>query len=222
MKRIVSFLALLLAVATLSAQERPVLRVVTPGDSTPLLQRRPALRLPQRPAVGHYTLGTVVDGDTIPYFKLPEITVYASGMLLTQAEIRNNKKLIRNVRLMLPYAREGKRRLDKLEVEIAAMPKKQRKAAIKKAEEELLRDYKGEISNYTFSQGLVLIKLIDRETSRTAYNIVGELRGSLRAGLYQTLAKLFGYNLKTTFDPKNDPKDNLIDRIVISIERGQL
>lgn len=222
MKRIVSFLVLLLAVATLSAQERPVLRVATPSDSTAPLLRRATLRLPQRPAVGHYTLGTVIDGDTIPYFKLPEITVYASGMLLTQAEIRNNKKLIRNVRLMLPYAREGKRRLDKLEVEIAAMPKKQRKAAIKKAEEELLRDYKGEISNYTFSQGLVLIKLIDRETSRTAYNIVGELRGSLRAGLYQTLAKLFGYNLKTTFDPKNDPKDNLIDRIVISIERGQL
>ena len=68
----------------------------------------------------------------------------------------------------------------------------------------------------------MLIKLIDRETSRTAYNIVGELRGKLRAGLYQTLAKLFGYNLKTEFDPKHDSKDNLIDRIVISIERGQL
>ena len=222
MKRIVSFVALMLAVTTLSAQERPVLRAVTPSDSTAPLQRRATLRLSQKPAGSHYTLGIVIDGDTIPYFKLPEITVYASGMLLTQAEIRNNKKLIRNIRMMLPYAKEGKRRLDKLEVEIAALPKKQRKAAIKQAEEELLRDYKGEISNYTFSQGLVLIKLIDRETSRTAYNIVGELRGSLRAGLYQTLAKLFGYNLKTTFDPKNDPKDNLIDRIVISIERGQL
>ncbi len=177
---------------------------------------------PKPPEKGHYTLGTIIDGDTVPYFKLPEIKVYASGMLLTPKEIKNNRKLIRNVKLMLPYAQEGKRRLDRLEVEIAALPKKQRKAAIKKAEEELLRDYKGEISNYTFSQGLVLIKLIDRETSRTAYNIVGELRGSLRAGLYQTLAKLFGYNLKTTFDPKNDPKDNLIDRIVISIERGQL
>ena len=181
-----------------------------------------SIRIGRRPVVGHYTLGIVIDGDTIPYFKLPEITVYSSGMLLTQKEIKNNRKLIRNVKLMLPYAQEGKRRLDRLEVEIAALPKKQRKAAIKKAEEELLRDYKSEISNYTFSQGLVLIKLIDRETSRTAYNIVGELRGKLRAGLYQTMAKLFGYNLKTTFDPKNDPKDNLIDRIVISIERGQL
>ena len=217
-------LVLLCVTSLLPAQEVLSVGKLSPkesADSNMSLRKR-ALKLPQRPANGHYTLGTVIDGDTIPYFKLRDVQVYASGMLLTPKEIKNNRKLIRNVKLMLPYAQEGKRRLDRLEIEIAALPKKQRKAAIKKAEEDLLRDYKGEISNYTFSQGLVLIKLIDRETSRTAYNIVGELRGALRDGIYQTLAKMFGYNLKTTFDPKNDPKDNLIDRIVISIERGQL
>ncbi len=168
----------------------------------------------------HHTFATVVDGDTIPLYILRDVQIYSSGLLLTQKEIRNNQKLIRNVKLMLPYAKEGKRRLDALEVEIAALPKRQRKQAIKEAETKLLADYKDEISNYTFSQGLVLIKLIDRETERTAYRIVGELRGSLRAGLYQTLAKLFGYNLKETFDPKHNKKDDLIDRIVISIERG--
>ncbi len=171
---------------------------------------------------GHYTFSTILDGDTVPMYYLKEVTIYSSGMLLTPKEIRQNAKLIRNVRLMRPYALEGKRRLDKLEVEIAALPRKQRKAAIKEAERQLLAEYKGEISNYTFSQGLVLIKLIDRETNRSAYKIVGELRGSLRAGLYQTLAKLFGYNLKDTFDPKHNKKDDLIDRICISIDRGQI
>lgn len=170
----------------------------------------------------HYTYGTVLDGDTIPLYHLREVKIYASGMLLTPKEISSNKRLIRNVRLMLPYAQEGRRRLDKLEVEIAQLPRRERRAAIKQAEQQLLADYKDEISNYTFSQGLVLIKLIDRETNRSAYKIVGELRGSLRAGLYQTLAKLFGYNLKDTFDPKNNKKDDLIDRICISIERGQI
>ena len=179
----------------------------------------PAARLA---AQGVYTYGTVLDGDTVPLFMLRPVNVYASGVLLTDKEIRNNRKLIRNVKLMRPYALEGKRRLDQLELQIGSMPKKQRRAAIKEAEKALLAEYKGEISNYTFSQGLVLIKLIDRETSRTAYSIVGELRGSLRAGLYQTLAKLFGYNLKTQFDPKNNAKDNLIDRICISIDRGQI
>ena len=168
----------------------------------------------------HYTFGTVLDGDTVPLYYLHEVTVYSSGMLLTPKEIRQNAKLIKNVRLMRPYALEGKRRLDKLEVEIAALPRRDRRAAIKEAERQLLADYKGELSNYTFSQGLVLIKLIDRETNRSAYKIVGELRGSLRAGLYQAIAKLFGYNLKDTFDPKRNKKDDLIDRICISIDRG--
>ena len=220
MKRKASILIAMMALACLVSAQEPVAvkdDSVAPRPFTPASVRKRALAQGE-----HYTLGKVVDGDTIPYIRLKEVKVYSSGMLLTPKEIKNNSKLIRNVKLMLPYAQEGKRRLDALEVEIAQLPKKQRKAAIKKAEEDLLREYKGEISNYTFSQGLVLIKLIDRETSRTAYNIVGELRGKLRAGLYQTLAKLFGYNLKTTFDPQNDPKDNLIDRIVISIERGQL
>lgn len=176
----------------------------------------------KKAASEHYTFGTVVDGDTIPLYYLREVNVYASGMLLTAKEIKNNAKLIRNVRLMLPYAREAKRRLDALEVEIAGLPKKERKAAIKKAEQQLKDDYKGQLSKYTFSQGLVLIKLIDRETSRTAYSLVGDLRGSFRAGLYQALARLFGYNLKTKFDPEHDKKDELMERIVKSIERGQL
>ncbi|MBQ8704537.1 MAG: DUF4294 domain-containing protein [Bacteroidales bacterium] len=171
---------------------------------------------------GHYTFAAIIDGDTIPLYYMKEVKVYADGMLLTPKEIQQNRKLIRNVKLMRPYALEGKRRLDELEVQIAALPRKERRKAIKEAEAELLRDYKGELSNYTFSQGLVLIKLIDRETNRTAYNIVGELRGSLRAGLYQTLAKLFGYNLKDTFDPKHNKKDDLIDRICLSIDREQL
>ena len=170
----------------------------------------------------HYTFATILDGDTVPMYNLREVTCYSSGMLLTPKEIKSNSKLIRNVRLMLPYAREGKRRLDALEIEIANLPKKERKAAIKAAEKQLMDDYKEDLSKYTFSQGLVLIKLIDRETSRTAYNIVGELRGAFRAGLYQTLARLFGFNLKTKYDPKNDKKDDLIERIVLSIERGQL
>lgn len=176
----------------------------------------------QEPSKGHYTFATVLDGDTVPLIRIREVNIYASGMLLSPKEISNNKRLIRNVRLMLPYAQEGRRRLDALEVEIANLPKKQRREAIKQAEKQLLADYKDELTNYTFSQGLVLIKLIDRETNRTAYKIVGELRGSLRAGLYQTLAKLFGYNLKDTFDPKHNAKDNLIDRICLSIERGQI
>lgn len=196
---------------------------VRPALVTRLNRLQPTSKVElKRVASEHYTFATILDGDTVPLVYLREVNVYSSGMLLTAKEIKKNAKMIRNVRMMMPYAKEAKRRLDALEVEIANLPKKQRKAAIKKAEQQLKADYKDQLSKYTFSQGLVLIKLIDRETSRTAYSLVGELRGSFRAGLYQALARLFGYNLKTKYDPQHDKKDELMERIVVSIERGQL
>lgn len=216
-------LLVLLTISPLAMAQDPL------TERTPLISTRGPLKQVQvdttiHPMLkrGHYTFATIIDGDTIPLYHMKEVKIYAGGMLLTPKEIQQNRKLIRNVKLMRPYALEGKRRLDELEIQIAALPRKERKKAIKEAELQLLHDYKDELSNYTFSQGLVLIKLIDRETNRTAYRIVGELRGSLRAGLYQTLAKLFGYNLKDTFDPQHNKKDDLIDRICISIDREQL
>ena len=198
---------------------RPVILVFLLLTAVPLAAQRPYEEVVQNRKV---CFGTVVDGDTIPLYYLKEVKIEGSTLLLTPQEIRKNKKLIRNVKLMLPFAREGKHRLDELEVEIANLPRSQRKAAIKKAERQLLDDYGQDLKKYTFSQGLVLIKLIDRETGRTSYKIVDELRGRLRASFYQLFARLFGYNLKMGFDPDHNKTDDLINRIVISIDNGKL
>lgn len=166
--------------------------------------------------------GTILDGDTIPYYHLKEVRILESGSLLTEQEIRRNQKLIRNVKKMLPYAKIGKQRLDMLERQVANLPKRERKEAIKEAEKTLLADYSDELKDCTISQGKVLLKLIDRETGRTSYVLVNELRGKLRAGVYQTFARLFGYNLKAGYDPQHNKEDNLIERIVRSVERGKL
>ncbi len=166
--------------------------------------------------------GIIVEGDTLPYYHLKEVSIVESGSLLSEKEIKKNQKLIRNVKKMLPYAKIGKQRLDELERRVGNLPKKERKAAIKQAEKDLLADFKDELEDCTISQGKVLLKLIDRETGRTSYALVDELRGKLRAGFYQTFARLFGYNLKASYDPKNNKEDNLIERIVISVEHGKL
>ena len=176
----------------------------------------------QMDATRKVRFGIIVDGDTIPYYRLNEVKVDESASLLTEKEIRKNQKLIRNVKKMLPYAKIGKQRLDELELRIADMPKRQRKEAIKQAEKDLLADFSDELKACTISQGMVLLKLIDRETGRTSYVLVDELRGKIRAGFYQTFARLFGYNLKSQYDPRKNKEDNLIERIVLSIERGKL
>lgn len=164
----------------------------------------------------------VRDGDTIPYYHLKDVLVEESASFLTEREIRKNQKLIRNVKKMLPYAKIGKQRLDVLERQVANMPKNERKAAIKQAEKTLLADFSDELSDCTISQGKVLLKLIDRETGRTSYVLVDELRGKVRAGFYQTFARLFGYNLKAGYDPQHNKEDNLMERVVLSVEYGKL
>ena len=171
---------------------------------------------------GGWAMGTIVDGDTLPHYLLRDIYVNASSKRLTAQEIRKNQKLIRNVKKMLPYARLAKSELDRLEQEASGLPEKERKALIKAREKEVLAQYTEELKNFTMSQGKVLLKLVDRETCRTSYVIVNELRGKLRAGFYQTFARLFGYNLKAHYDPRHDKEDNLIERIVLSIDYGQL
>ncbi len=168
------------------------------------------------------THACVVDGDTIPLFYLNEVTIYPHTVLLSAAEIRNNQKLIRNVKKMLPYAKEGKRRLDVLERQCQRLSAKQRKALIKQAEKDLLADYTEELERCTISQGKVLLKLIDRETNKTPYALVDGLRGKMRASFYQTFAKLFGFNLKAGFNPQGNSEDDLIERICLSIEQGKI
>jgi hypothetical protein len=72
----------------------------------------------------------------------------------------------------------------------------------------------------TFTQGRILIKLIDRETGHTTYEIVKELKGSLSAFFWQSVARIFGSNLKMEYDAKGD--DRMIEDIVIRIENGML
>ncbi|MBR4199116.1 MAG: DUF4294 domain-containing protein [Bacteroidales bacterium] len=164
---------------------------------------------------------TVVDGDTIPSVHLNEVVVFWSYML-TDKEIKRNKKLIRNVKITLPYAKTAKRKLDNYEKQMAGMSESQRKVMMKKAEKEIEAEFGAELKKLTFSQGHVLIKLVDRETGSTSYELVRELRGKFRAFFYQTFAKIFGYNLKEKFDPKHNSKDRMIDRIARAVEEGRL
>lgn len=164
----------------------------------------------------------VVDGDTVPYYHLQEVSVTGLIAYLTPAEIRKNQKLIRNVKRVLPYAKMGKERLDQIERKAASMGERERKDYIKRMEKDLLAEFSDELKELTISQGKVLLKMVDRETGRTSYMLVDELRGRLRAGFYQTFAKLFGYNMKKRYDPLHDKDDNLLERVILSVEAGRV
>ena len=98
--------------------------------------------------------------------------------------------------------------------------KESRDAYTKEMEKKLKKDYTPRLKKLTFSQGKLLIKLIDRQLGRTSYQLIKQYMGGFKAGFYNTFASLFGASLKKQYDPEVD--DRLTERCIMLIESGQM
>ncbi len=164
---------------------------------------------------------TIIDGDTIPYVTLRELNVFADLEFKNFIEADRYGRLKRDVKKAFPYAKIAGKKLKQYNDAIAKLDNEaMKKKYIKLAEEELKREFEGDLKKLTLRQGRILIKLVDRETGNSSYNLVKELRGTFSAFMWQSLARLFGSNLKEKYDPKGE--DALIEEIVLKIERGEL
>ena len=165
-----------------------------------------------------YLLPLVVMGnDTLPCYTLKNFIVIGQRPGTSKRELDRYNKLVRNIIKVYPYARMAAQKLQEYDDLLAKIPDtKEQKRLMKIAEKDIRKDFQKEIEDLTFSQGIILLKLVDRETSKTTYQIVDELRGSLRAFFYQAIAKLFKYDLKAQYDPKGADKE--IEKIVRLIE----
>jgi len=163
----------------------------------------------------------IVDGDTIAVVGLNEVVIFSFTAPKTRREKRKLTKLIKNVKKVYPWARLAGIQLRKYDkMLVAAKNDKERRKIMKQAEKEINERYGGDLKKLTFTQGLILIKLIDRETGDSSYSLVQDLRGNFTAFFYQTFARIWGYNLKVKYDPKGE--DKMIEAIVIMIEHGQI
>ena len=161
--------------------------------------------------------------DTILIVKLPEVDIDLMNRYYQITGTYQGRRLVSNVRKVYPYARLASNKLQEYDTILAhASSDAERRQLMKQAEKEITDQYTEELEHLTFSQGAILIRLIDRETGNTSYKLVQELRGKVRAFFYQGFARLWGYNLKTEFDPKNNAEDEQIDVIATLLERGQI
>lgn len=143
----------------------------------------------------------VIDGDTIPDITLDEIEVLLLKYPKSKRGKRKLNRYVKNVKHVLPYAKLAGKKLHEYEkILSAAKSDNERRKIMKQAEKELTEEFTDDIKNMTFSQGLILIKLIDRETGETSFKLVQELRGKFTAFFYQTFARLWGFNLKADYD----------------------
>ncbi len=163
----------------------------------------------------------IKNNDTLYFANLPAFTIVKKYPRKFRAALRRHDKLVRNVKKVYPYAKIAGLKLVEYEDLLQnASSDRERRRLMKQAEKELKNEFEGDITKLTFSQGIILIKLIDRETGNSSYVLIQELRGKVIAFFWQSLARLFGYNLKTGYDPEGEDKE--IEYIVQQIERGEL
>jgi len=162
----------------------------------------------------------VVEGsDTLPIFELPEVLVYERRDFEYLYLKRRYRRMIRNIKKAYPYAQIAGVKLKELDDHLATLnSEKEQKAYINQAEKEIMDQFEKQVKRLTVTQGIILVKLIDRETGRTSYQVIKELKGGFTAFFWQGIARIFGNNLKTKYDPEN--QDKVMEDIVLGIEAG--
>ncbi|WP_432711732.1 DUF4294 domain-containing protein [Pedobacter sp.] len=157
---------------------------------------------------------TNVDGEMIPWIPLNEVVIYGQRIFKSPAERVAFNRLRYNVLKVMPYALYAKRRYEQLERDLALTSnKRDQKKLVKACDAEIKQMFNKEIKELTITQGKILTKLVDRELGRTTYDIIKESKGGLKAFVYQSVARVVGHNLKSTYSPVEDRE---IENIIIS------
>jgi hypothetical protein len=160
-------------------------------------------------------------GDTLAVITLPEFVKFAPPIHKNRFQEMRYNRLVRNVKVAYPYAKLAGIRLIEYETELAGLKTEREKADLmRRAEDQIREEFEDDLKKLTFSQGWILLKLIDRETGNTSYDLVSEFRGKFRAFFWQAFARIFGFDLKVRYDPLDADKD--IEQIVRMIEAGAI
>lgn len=161
----------------------------------------------------------IINGDTIPVFFFNDIDVVTNFVFKNKHQYELWTRTKYNVKVVYPYAILAAAKLKEYDRVLSAIKdEKMKKIYLKKCEKDLRAEFEDELKALTVSQGKVLMKLIDRETGKTTYDIVKQMRGSFQAFFWQALASLFGNSMKVEYSAE---EDIMIERAVKLVEAGQ-
>ena len=160
-------------------------------------------------------------GVVMPEVEIKEVTVVARHGRAGRNEYHKYERLIHNVKKVYPYALIVRKKLDEVNSELKNITdEKEQKRYLKNLEKNLLAQYEDDMKHMTLTQGKLLIKLIDRETQNTSFDLIRDYRGKFSAAFWQGIARIFGTSLKAEYDRYGD--DALIEYIILEIDAGRL
>lgn len=157
-----------------------------------------------------------ITGDSTLHVTVMTVPIYKRNR-----DIRKYQRMVNAVKKVYPLALEAAKRMENLDERLAEFERRKDQRGYTKAIEDALKE---EITpmlwKMTRFEGMILLKLIDRETNHTVFNIIKDFRSGFTAGFYQMLARMFGNNLKLEYDP--DGEDEMLEQIVLYYKAGLL
>lgn len=155
-------------------------------------------------------------GDSILTVYAVPVPVYTRGI-----DRRRWARYVIAVKRVYPIAQLARQKMATMEEDLKKIEsRKEQRAYIKRVYKEILDEYTPVVKKMTRTQGRVLLKLIDRQTDYTAYEVLREFRGGFVAGFWQTVSRVFGQNLKSEYDAEGE--DRMLEQIVRYYEAGLL
>ncbi|MCM1071066.1 MAG: DUF4294 domain-containing protein [[Clostridium] fimetarium] len=214
-RHILLSLAFLVAAAGASGADFQELEAQTPSIDNPGSGRKPVYR-------GKYHTVTP-EGDTVLVVIFNDITVFPKLRFKNRKQEEFYWRTVRDVKKALPYAKLISATLLETYEYLETFPtQKEREAYLKEMEGAIFRQYKPALKRFTKGQARMLVKLIQRETNQSGYDIVKAFLGSFRASFWQGFGKLFGVSLKGEYRPEKNADDAIIERVCVGVEQGEL
>jgi len=180
-----------------------------------------SLLVPARGAMADSLPIQIVNGDTVYLAFIREVYVFPKLVFKSKQQERFYWKTVRDVKKTLPYAKMITKDMAYADEELAKLTTdKERRQWWRKFERQLFRKYEKDFRGMYASQGRMLMKLMDRESNKTSYELIKQYRGKAAADFWQFVAKLFKNDLKEGYDGAD--KDRIVERVITLVEAGQL
>lgn len=161
------------------------------------------------------------NGESLPEVDINEVVIIGRPGKSKKFPYEKYQRMVYNLKKVYPYSLLLRERLNDINMELIKIPDdKGRKKYLRQLENDIFGEYEDDVRDMTITQGKLLIKLIDRETMNTSYELIKQYRGGLSAAFWQGIARLFGTNLKEDYDPYGE--DAIMEIIVQAIESGRL
>jgi len=173
-------------------------------------------------ATNFFKLHTVErNGISLPEVNIKGVTIIGQPSTARKFPFNRYQRLVYNLKKVYPYALVVRARLGAINEELKNIPdEKDRKKYLRQSEKDIFGEYEDDVRDMTITQGKLLIKLVDRETLNTSYELIRQYRGNFSAAFWQGIARIFGTDLKAEYDPYGE--DAVIEIILHELESGNL